>query len=917
MNEFKSLLPDAEDYNRREWHPLPIVEKEPLKGSGKWTDRKGTIADQIYLQKYFCNNQDVRRVAILLDSIKFGFALDVDGAAAMEVFRTEIMHKLSIELRDKINATTHTRTANGGYHWLFEILRQDFPKGITQGTYWTSIQNGHAEIKVIGTNQYLIERGDGYEPIRGIESLITLSQQDANEFLSVLDTFDKETKAIRKVGSKLVPYWTQPKRHDVALYTAGFLYKNGVPKYLACALMEHIIDIAALSDDNLQRTLSRVEGTYAKDLNSEPVAGYTKLIEIVDDDESVITTIQKEFDKLGYHFSVKEVHQKEKKEIEKISTIALGLIEGDLKTLFKNQFDVPFATVEIDGHLENLPIKGTRFEMWVSRTYYDKEAKTISNEALKEVCSTLFAKALLGTEVMDLDLRIASTPISQDSSIYYDLTNKNWEAVKITKDGWSIEQSSAIPTVFRRFSNQRPQVYPIASGAYSSDVLDQFLDLIHVSKDKSVRLLFKCYIITLFIPKISKAALMLHGPAGSAKTTCQDLIKLLVDPSILTSLTFPMGIEPLIQQLSHNYISFYDNVSVLKDWLSDALCRAITGTAFSKRELYSNDDDILYQFIRCVGFNGINLAATKADLLDRGIIMEVDSIESKDIREFAGDILPEFEKIKPQLLAFIFDTLVKVLRIKTDGKQIKLKTKSRMADFEKHAEMISQALGYEPNKFVEAYQANKKLGVSEVLEGSPLARVIIHVMQRYTVGSVWSGSASRLLKELEPIASEELDINIQKERLWPKRANMLSRRLKEIKSNLKQVGIVVSEKRDPITRLKTIEIGKVSSESSESSEPQNRTENERESGDDTSKSPNDTTNDPNDTDRVSSDKRPENHAQDTDPNDTNDPNDTVPGSRGGESNDPDSLHWSVGTPEQSKAFNDEYERLQREGKEEA
>ena len=34
----------------------------------------------------------------------------------------------------------------------------------------------------------------------------------------------------------------------------------------------------------------------------------------------------------------------------------------------------------------------------------------------------------------------------------------------------------------------------------------------------------------------------------------------------------------------------------------------------------NTDDDILHYFLRCIGFNGINLAATKADLLDRGII---------------------------------------------------------------------------------------------------------------------------------------------------------------------------------------------------------------------------------------------------------------------------------------------------------
>ena len=47
---------------------------------------------------------------------------------------------------------------------------------------------------------------------------------------------------------------------------------------------------------------------------------------------------------------------------------------------------------------------------------------------------------------------------------------------------------------------------------------------------------------------------MIHGEQGSAKTTFQELIKMLVDPSIIKTLSFPRDINELIQKLSHNYI---------------------------------------------------------------------------------------------------------------------------------------------------------------------------------------------------------------------------------------------------------------------------------------------------------------------------------------------------------------------------
>ena len=98
-------------------------------------------------------------------------------------------------------------------------------------------------------------------------------------------------------------------------------------------------------------------------------------------------------------------------------------------------------------------------------------------------------------------------------------------------------------------------------------------------------------------------------------------------------------------KLSHNYIAYYDNVSVIQDWISDLLCRAVTGSSFSKRALWTNDDDFYYNFKRIIGINGIDLAATKADLLDRSIIIQTERIDKKD-RVKIEKIWEKFNRIK-------------------------------------------------------------------------------------------------------------------------------------------------------------------------------------------------------------------------------------------------------------------------------
>jgi hypothetical protein len=272
----------------------------------------------------------------------------------------------------------------------------------------------------------------------------------------------------------------------------------------------------------------------------------------------------------------------------------------------------------------------------------------------------------------------------------------------------------------------------------------------------------------LFFPGIQKAILMLHGEQGSAKTTLQELIKTLVDPSSILTLAFPRDINEFIQGLAHNYIVYFDNISNIPEWISDILCRAVTGSGFSKRMLFSDDDDIIYNFKRCIGFNGINLAATKADLLDRGLIIQLSKI-SKDKRRENEEIRTEFEIIRPKLLGYIFSILVKVLATISS---VKLSELPRMADFAKVCETISRWMGNEPNVFIKAYERNIQLQTEQVLESNIIALVIVKFMDNK---EEWIGSATALLSNMETVAAT-MKVNT-KSRAWPKGPNILIRRL--------------------------------------------------------------------------------------------------------------------------------------------
>lgn len=218
---------------------------------------------------------------------------------------------------------------------------------------------------------------------------------------------------------------------------------------------------------------------------------------------------------------------------------------------------------------------------------------------------------------------------------------------------------------------------------------------------------------------------MPNGHQGGAKSSLMESVKTLIDPSVIKTLSFPHDVNQLIQQLSHNYVAYYDNISKLPDWISDEICRAVTGSGSSKRLLYTDDDDFIYNLRRCVGINGVNLAATKPDILDRGLNFRVKRIADED-RRLEKDIKMEFDGMRSQLLGYILDVLVKVKKWKEEFGGLGLEKLPRMADFAECGEIVSRCMGYEKGDFLRAYQNNMKLQIEEIIESNQIATCLSH-----------------------------------------------------------------------------------------------------------------------------------------------------------------------------------------------
>jgi hypothetical protein len=502
----------------------------------------------------------------------------------------------------------------------------------------------------------------------------------------------------------------------------------------------------------------------------------------------------------------------------------VDLVTQNSNVFFKDQYGAAYANIKTTDHHEIVRVESNKFKRHLVRLYYEVENKVANAEAVSNAVQVLQAKAEFGGDTIPLAIRVAW----HNGDIYYDLTNPKWQAVKVTNESWSICDETPTP-LFARY-NQVALVQP--SRDYEPDVFDRFMQLTNLKREAD-RLLLKVYIISLFIPGIQHVILQIHGEKGGAKSMLETLIKDLVDPTKPKLLSIHNDRMEFIQQLAHNYVAYYDNLKYIPSWLSDEACRAVTGSGSTKRKLYSDDDDIVYEYRRCLGFNGINIILTEPDALDRSITIEQDRIENEN-RRAEEEIITDFQELRPKLLGYILDTLVRALRIKP---LIKLGLLPRMADFALWGEAIARALGYKELEFIKVYNDNIGKQNIEVMESNILGQAISRFLNTWYSPerpACWFGTTSDLLDKLTSIALE-YNINVGS-KSWPKAANSLSRKLKSILSNIREgLGFELSITRNTTGKYKgvsAVKVWKIPSPSSPSSPDQNHSQHENQYGED-------------------------------------------------------------------------------------
>jgi hypothetical protein len=445
-----------------------------------------------------------------------------------------------------------------------------------------------------------------------------------------------------------------------------------------------------------------------------------------------------------------------------------------------------FTCVPVDGHRETIAVRSRKFRAFLVRTYHSGNGKAASSAAIEEAIAFFEGEAMCG-EQQTVHTRLAA----HDDAIYLDLCREPWQAVEITTRGWRVVSDP--PVKFRRARGMLALPTPVGSGGIS-----YLRPFVNVANDDDLILLV-AWTVAAFRPDLPCPVLVLHGEQGSAKSTTAKVLKKLIDPSEPLLRSLPRDSRDLYIAASNSGAVSLDNVSGLPIWLSDDLCRLATGGGFATRELYSDDEEKIFSALRPVILNGIEEIATRSDLLDRCILLELPMIP-KEKRRNEADFLREFEEKRPLILGALLDAVACGLK---NLPTTRLKTCPRMADFATWIVACEPALGRRVGEFLPAYERNRSEANSVSLDASIIGETILNIAKG---GGGFVGTASELREKLDELAGDKGN----KQTGWPKNGRALSGQLKRIAPNLRAKGVTVNWFRESgARRIEIQEIGTV------------------------------------------------------------------------------------------------------------
>ncbi len=444
----------------------------------------------------------------------------------------------------------------------------------------------------------------------------------------------------------------------------------------------------------------------------------------------------------------------------------LEFAKKNIKQIFVSSTDSSqlYGIVEVDGHKESINLNSNQAISWLKVRYYEDSEKFHGHEMYENVVSLIRDQASFSKDVEPIP--ISKRIFSDNESIYIDLVSPDWKLVKITEYETSIVQHGIDTPIFSRGKSQSRMPEP--NFEYAGNPLDEFCKLARMENEP----VFKEHLISMFLAHIPTPIIVIIGQEDSAKSDRSALIKMLVDPSgdkLDEQLgQFGRNDDDLNVRFSNNYMAVFDNLSDITGEQSDSLCKAVTGASYSKRQNYSDADEIVLKFQRKIVLNGISVNIEHSDLARRSIHYFTERIPAEE-KLTRSQVMDRFKEILPDLYGQIFFVLSEAIQHYEIVSKA-TKTIPGMAEFAIWGECISRALGNDEDQFLKNYDAKLEHNSDLLNENNCIISFLEHTFKGQNEAEI-TNQNGKWFSLLESYAvSEGID---KKSRNYPKSSAQL------------------------------------------------------------------------------------------------------------------------------------------------
>jgi hypothetical protein len=447
--------------------------------------------------------------------------------------------------------------------------------------------------------------------------------------------------------------------------------------------------------------------------------------------------------------------------------------------VFCDESGKPYAAFEVEptdpatgevlpAHRETWALDSKQFRQKMGKAFRRRYGLVAGETATKEAIDIISADA---DEAPRQAVYLRYAPIPDNGGIYVDLCNDAWEVVEVTPAGWQVIKAADCKVKFRRVQHSRPLPIPETGGDIA-----KLWKHINIQGEDSQKLVL-AWLLEAMRTETPYPVLEMIAGQGSAKSTTQERLRALLDPSAVMLRIEPRSNQDLSVSAISNHVISLNNLSHLSNATQDFMCNISNGGGDSTRRLHTTEDEAVWDTKRPIVMNGINQLVTRPDLADRTVCIELQKVKYVTEIELKAAWVLDYPKIMGALYALLSGTLRGLPAVQLD-------TLPRMGDFAKLGIAMVRAMGLDAD-FVAALNRNRDEVVRRGVDSSPVALALV---ARVRAKGAFEGSTGELMKILEDFKPDHFDKNT-----WPKSPRGLGEMLRRLAPALLVYGVSVEQ----------------------------------------------------------------------------------------------------------------------------